>query len=546
MRKYKVVLADDEAEILEGMAKKVNWDALGFELVGLAENGIMALDYIEMYRPDVLITDVQMPFLNGLELIEKAVEFIPKAKIVVFSGYDLFEYAQKAVSLHASSYLLKPFSAKQLEKELIKLKEEMDAEWEEKRNVQLLEERYQQSFDIIRQNFLIGCIGGYVSKEGLASEGRKFNLGKNGNLYTIGLIKTVNETTVNKKGSIFENREELIPLAVQKIVHSVFTHHVPYYDFVLGDYLVLVVEVKKEEDVDVLIGQVNEVCRESREIIGKKFLSGIGNYYTGLEHLKTSYKEAKIAFEYSFLLDQKWAYTTYYKDVSLPKKEHYIDFEESDQRLLGNVIEFGNTRSIKDYFTTIFNTINVNHFSSNGYKIYIIEIITTLMKLLNTYRLENESLIYDALSGVQQELNNYSLEEIKKQLIAIAISMSEDVKSQTMDSTESIVKKAKLYIEDHYQDATLSVEDVSSVLYLSPTYFSTLFKKEAGISFVSYLNDTRLEIAAELLIKTTKKTYQIAEEVGYSEANYFSYVFKRKYHLPPTKYRREFGSEEAV
>ena len=155
---YKVLIADDEAEIRDGMIQRLDWGSLGFTVAASAENGVEALELLEQTKPDVIMTDIKMPFMDGLEFIEKAVEMLPTVKIIVFSGFDDFEYAQKAIRLNVEEYLLKPISSVQMSQSLIKLKKKMDKELEERRDIDLLRKNYTESYPIMREQFLSGIL----------------------------------------------------------------------------------------------------------------------------------------------------------------------------------------------------------------------------------------------------------------------------------------------------------------------------------------------------------------------------------------------------
>ena len=121
MEYYKILLVDDELEIRDGMIQKLDWHQLGYDVAAAAENGVEALEKADQVQPDVIMTDIRMPFMDGLEFIEKVIERLPAVKIIVFSGFDDFEYAQQAINLGVEEYILKPISARQLEESLIKL-----------------------------------------------------------------------------------------------------------------------------------------------------------------------------------------------------------------------------------------------------------------------------------------------------------------------------------------------------------------------------------------------------------------------------------------
>lgn len=173
---YKVLLIDDEAEIREGMAARIPWKELGFIICGTAENGVEALELAEKNHPDIIITDIQMPFMDGLTFIQKAQKMLPLSKFIVFSGYERFEYAQKAISLHVTEYLLKPFSSQDLIEVLIHTKNEMNQEKQQRRNLELLQKQFQENLPLLRQNFLLSCLSGLVTEESIIQQSASFKL----------------------------------------------------------------------------------------------------------------------------------------------------------------------------------------------------------------------------------------------------------------------------------------------------------------------------------------------------------------------------------
>ena len=161
---YKVLLVDDEEDIRVGISRKMDWSGLGFELVGEAENGRDALELAESVQPDVVLTDIKMPFMDGLELCSILTKRLPGSKFVVFSGFDDFEYAKQAVRMNVSEYILKPINAAELSAVLQKLKEQLDAERTERQNQETLRQRYEESLPVLRSLFLSRLLEGRVDR----------------------------------------------------------------------------------------------------------------------------------------------------------------------------------------------------------------------------------------------------------------------------------------------------------------------------------------------------------------------------------------------
>ena len=165
MEQYKVILVDDEVEVIDVMKKKIRWNDLGFDVVGSATNGVKALELVEKLQPDVVLTDIKMPYMDGLELARKLNQDYPNIYIMLCTGFDEFEYAKEAVHLEIKEYMLKPISATELSESLMKLKATLDREREEKLNVKKLEDYFQEVLPKLQSNFFISLIEGRVREE---------------------------------------------------------------------------------------------------------------------------------------------------------------------------------------------------------------------------------------------------------------------------------------------------------------------------------------------------------------------------------------------
>ena len=161
MERYKVILVDDEAEVIDMIEKKIHWNDLGFEVAGSATNGVKALELVEKLQPDVVLTDIKMPYMDGLELSRRLNREYPNIYIMLCTGFDEFEYAKEAVHLEIKEYMLKPVNATELSESLTNLKHTLDREREEKLNVKKLNDYFQEVLPKLQSNFFISLIGRY-------------------------------------------------------------------------------------------------------------------------------------------------------------------------------------------------------------------------------------------------------------------------------------------------------------------------------------------------------------------------------------------------
>ena len=415
---YNVMLVDDEEEVRVAIEKKINWEELGFKVVASAENGSDALEKALDCQPDVVMTDINMPFMNGLEFSKQLKAELPATKVVIFSGYDEFDYAKEAIELSAEEYILKPIDADELHQVFARIKVRLDDEFDKRRNFQILEKYYQESFPLFREQFIIGLIEGHIESERLKEISAEYGEGIRGNFYAVGIIKlSFDESQLNADSKRLLS-VSLNQLAKERLSTKKNYHCLNY----LGDVIVLGCFEDKEEYNEFEL-ELDQICKLSKKLLDIKTIAGIGAQVPVLEEISESYKTAKDASTYCSL---------YFENQAV---------------------------SIKDL--------------------------------------------------------------------------------EAKANANNLVEKAKDYISEHYKDSQLSVDRLCNVLNVSPNYFSTLFKKNTGLSFVNYLTNIRMEKAVWLLEHTDEKAYMIAGMIGYDEPNYFSYVFKKAYGISPSKYRQK-------
>lgn len=529
---YKVLLIDDEAEIREGMAARIPWEELGFKICGTAENGVEALELAEKNHPDIIITDIQMPFMDGLTFIQKAQKMLPLSKFIVFSGYERFEYAQKAISLHVTEYLLKPFSSQDLVEVLIHTKNEMNQEKQQRRNLELLKKQFQENLPLLRQNFLLSCLSGLVTVESIIQQSASFNLLAQGE-YSVLLF----DTGSLKNSSHFKGQEALYMMSIKQFVTENLSKLVANDTFVFGEYVVSVLIPEAAFDVDYLMKHVNEICREVSRENGEMVVAGLSQTVSHLSELPMAYEQSQDALAYSYRLDRQEWFATYIKDVVQPTA--LLILTEKEERQLTNLLKLGSIEDLEQIIASIFENIKAQHLTFQNYRVYLIEHLTLLLRVVTSYDFDPQQVFQEDVMKKIEILDKLSLEEMTSWFLQKSIQLNQSIQMTTIDSGKAAINKAKWLVKEKYQNPDLSIEDISQELFLSSAYFSSIFKKETGQSFVSYLTNERLKQAAHLLETTADKSYIIAEKVGYSEPNYFSYVFKKHYGLSPSKYRNQ-------
>ncbi len=534
MDKYTILLVDDEEEVMQGMMKRMDWDSLGFSIIGYASNGVKAFEMVEEFQPDVIMTDIKMPYMDGLELAGRVKEEFPAAKILFFTGFDEFEYAKEAVHLEAEEYILKPINAAELAEVFTRLKIKLDQEIHEKRNVEILRKYYLESLPLLQAEFYAALIEGRVLEEELSGYLSDYQLSFTGPCFSCLVIHT----------SSCQIPEQMNPLLLSTSVQKQAQEHLAKrwqakcFSY-LGD-TVLIAQLKNETAISDLTDECDRFCRYARRMIGAVVTIGIGQVYRGLLDMAQSYESAREAVSYRGIYGSSRAINR--KEVVPQKIMRSGAASDMELSAIFKMIRLGSAEDVEQAVEKYLEHTSASEKSLQQYHIDIMELISAL------YRFSMNHEIADGFLGDIRTLYTSLLDmepnALREWLTASCLSMRKAIISARNSSTKSFVSRAEEYVRNNYGNEELSLDCICEVLGVSNSYFSTIFKKETGSSFITYLTDYRMDRAACLLIETNEKSYMIAKKVGYTDPNYFSYVFKRRFGVSPSKYRTEHSERE--
>lgn len=531
---YKVMLVDDEEEVRSAIERRIDWESIGFRVVATAENGEEALEKAEQCVPDVVMSDIHMPFMDGLTFCRKLKELMPETKIVIFSGYDEFEYAKEAIKLEAEEYILKPIDAQELNQVFVRIKDRLDEELAKRRDIERLETYYKESLPILKEQYLISLLEGRLTK----SEIQQFVQNQEFLMESAFYVVCVLEADIRKDEDMKNSKmnKELISVSVQQLAKEELDKNGISYRILnyLG-VIVIIGFLKSTTEYMPLQNEMNQICRLCDKMLGVQVSAGIGNIYGNVRDLGYSYAEAKDAMAYRFVLNENQAISI--KDVEPNiSEEPFID--DSLLREVVKQIKVGEEESLKNSIDELIREMKKNFVSPFQLQLFFVEFYAELMKLARAYQL-NQDMLVQMNINIGNEIHQFAtLEALGDWITNTCMQLRSFIRKERKDTTRLITEKAIQYIQENYQDSNLSVDKVCSHLGVSPTYFSSLFKKETEMSFVAYLTKVRMEEAVRLLEETQEKSYVIAGMVGYEEPNYFSYVFKKYYGVSPSKYRQ--------
>lgn len=536
MELYNILLVDDETDVLEAMKKKIDWEALGFCLAGTAENGQEALEMAEQLHVDVVMTDIKMPYMDGLTLCKKLKENYRNIKVVIYSGFDDFEFAREAVHLEAEEYLLKPISSKDMENVFGKIKKKLDEEFNQHRNVNKLYEYYRKSLPAMQEQFVMGVLEGKITGERLKNMMETYELDLNAPYYVV--VNLYAEAAVKEQS---EKTAQLLNFSLRDMAEEYLKEKMSFYCINYLDEVIFIFMLQEDKEIENVLYHVDQICKMGSRVLDVQVTGAVGQPCNSLDTLLSSYQEAKTAMEYRTILGG--SQVLYIKDIE-PNPQDSVAFMEYDFQNLVRAVKIGDRKETDEAIQSFMDSLRNGCITPNQYQLICMELSTELMKIGRSYKLRTKQIFGAGEHIPWQELYKHlSVDELESWLREICNNLRHTLRHERSDSTIRLTEQAKAYIGEHYKENDLSAETLCHQLNVSAAYFSTIFKKEVGLSFVAYLTKIRLEHAVELLRTTEDKTYVIAEAVGYTEPNYFSYVFKKQYGISPSKYRANMAME---
>ncbi|MCR5742301.1 MAG: response regulator [Lachnospiraceae bacterium] len=530
----KVFLVEDEYAIREGIKRSVDWKNNDFELVGEAGDGEMAFPKILKTRPDILITDIRMPFMDGLELAGLVKKEMPDIRIVVLSGYDDFNYAKQAISIGVEEYMLKPVSGEVLMQELKKIAGAIEA----KRQEDLSRARYMRDMEEIRelerQKFMHDMIDGRISVTDSFVQGRELGIDITAQFYSIVLFQIFPKAMESGDMAGYSGPCEEIYSRIREAFED--RENVYLYEQV-GDVLVFLEKAdtasELESGIRHDIGRIGDIMKGFREWI---YFIAAGKPVERIRDVNNSYRDASRKFADRYMLDDSCVLYER-EDVSL--NIGGLDYKVLSQKTILQFLRNGTLMEVDDLVEEYCSGIGEEALSSMMFRQYVLmEALLSALAFLDSLGVDRER-AEEIIGDLQDPGRFVGTVEDARSYIRILLNTVIEYRNQMSDKKYTeIIEKAKNFIRDNYKTEDMSLQTVSSYVNVSSNHFSAVFRKETGETFIDYLTRVRMDRAGELLTCTSMKTSEIGFEVGYRDPHYFSYIFKKVWGMSPKEYRR--------
>lgn len=519
MKKYRFVLIDDEALIRKGTLKKLEPLADRIECVGEADNGKEAIELIERKLPDFAITDMQMPVMHGMELLPYLASHYPDMALIVISGYRNFDYIKQAISANAVEYLLKPFSAEDIQKTVKTILQKFESKSALTQQIQSSEEEKEQSrydYDLSTLHNLI--FGYHTSMPELRSE--KMNrINRTHSLVLISLNYLHGMPQQDVSEWLSENGFGDLALYLSD-------------DSLNQGFMILFLPHQNVLSIRNLIEQILNALRAWGSLAQTPPVIGISEVHHSLSELHAAYQETTNAIDCRSVQDESKSVFWF---EQTPEPAPFL-WEKQDEFLFR--IEAGMDEETR----TLLNELFERYEHSDGLR--LCDVKTHLYNLTEQCReiLRRYIKISDSSRQERSVLSTmthmFTLGELHRYFEQFFTNIARMLQTKSIYAIGDTVDKVQTYIRNNYQK-DLTQDFIASLFYLNRSYLSTAFKKKTGSKFVDFLNDVRIEAAESLLEKSDKKMAAVASAVGYDNVKYFFRVFKKRTGLTPEQYRKQ-------
>ncbi|GGH18783.1 response regulator [Paenibacillus segetis] len=523
----KILFADDEAVFRRYFRNVINWEANGYQVCGEAKNGLEALELVEQIRPDIAFIDINMPYMSGMELAAKVKTLYPTTFVLLVTGHSEFEYARQAVKIGVDDYILKPFDKEELLMALAKVKASMEKTRVEK-------DKTNKEQHVWKEGFLNLLISNTYEQdnETIQTQLKHYQLEEGSQLFKVVAVEIDGLHEQWPDSEEIRLRKYIIGNLLQDLVQTEGRH------FIFNgpeNRVISLIQFSGTQDKETFDSYgYEQLSALIKKHFGFSVTIGIGSPGEGIPSIRQSYMDSVIALRNKISMNHKDVVD--YQDITSRSANVGFYPSEMNEKLLIHLRQH-DEEGIKNNLDAILLYIQTKQLSSD----YIHMIMAGLVSLCLTYIYEMDKrvdqLLPEGFSPFKEIFNKPSLEAGFTWITDLYLTVAHHSKGTKRSKSAKLLNSAREYIDTHYSDNQLKVEDVAKHLYIQPRYLLKIFKQELGISVSDYIFEMRMQRAKDLLVSGHNlRLTDIAEMVGYSDPGHFSKSFKRNTGLSPSEY----------
>ena len=536
---YKVIIVDDEQNVRDRLINQLEKFSDSFEVVGTYENGYDALvgGGVSL-SPDLIITDVKMPFIDGIELIKRAKMELPLVQSIIISGFDSFDFAKQAIELGVISYITKPITIEDLSQALSKAKDEINKKLYVNKDVPELEAQMKTALKIIQDSDLCQLITMKDLPINFNDKLRRDQIDldyKYTEIASFDFDQDGDSITYNDNEIVNYNLEKYIEEEIKVLnqFHKSTIHYIVFYSSTKEmNMFLLSNDILNKEDIQKVLFSVIAKIKKVTNMSLSVGLSEVGENTVTLNYRKL-YRHAKRALEYRTVIGTN--IVLFYEDINFDKV-HSKTIDENDYKAITYEILYGKKEEAHDKIAHLLLMVTPETFKDNYYFL-LNNLLDSILKACISLKSLYEE-YHPHIDIVKRLFNLKSNESTLKFFDELVDQILKINKNERLSGVELAYKQIKNYIDANFQNPNISLEDVAKELSYSLSYISAILKNH-NTSFTKYLTDARMEKAKLLIAKKENKLVYIAQEVGYEDPYYFSHCFKKYFGVSPLEYRKQ-------
>lgn len=534
---YKLIVIEDEAIEREGLVRLTDWRSLGIEVVHAACDGLEGYQKCCEIKPDIIIADIKMPGMNGLELLRQVKTFIPGIKSVIVSGFNDFEYAREAICLNASSYILKPFEESELIPVLQSIVSDLDRNRRETEERLILNNKLREYDLNARNSLILQIIQKKCDINSVKSDLVKWNIPLNDTYMALAALK-ISCSDLNSRNSVILHKRSFEEVAKGYLNDKAIILDIN--EELTGILFISAPPALKIRDAELFTRYVRKLLGDIQIDPGFKIRAGVGCAVNNISLLHGSYNEALAALCMEFhMADEKVVsfdnIKIYCDRYNTAKNKVAFDINNYKSKILFCVKSL-DKQGVLALQAELLNHLEMNYVPENDLKSFFSKFIFELSFAL--YEMNEET---GQICGREDELSNYlnslcSFSQLRDWFNKLLLDIFEGMEAFRTRKSENVVQKVIDIIKSEYMNG-ISIRTISDSINISPNYLGAIFRKSTGKNFNEYLTELRME-KAKVLIRTKKyKIAQVGEMVGIPNESYFCVVFKNVVGISPGIYQ---------
>jgi two-component system response regulator YesN len=532
---YKLVIVDDEPTVRFGLSSYFDWSAYEIEIAGEADDGDVALDVIDRTQPDLVLTDVRMPSMDGIQMANTISERYPHIKIVFVSGHDDADYLKSALKVKAVDYIFKPVNMQELTAVIERVVGVLQAEKRERELIKDMQIKLAQSMPLLREKFLMSIIRDGIVNSDRVQDRIDF-LGLDLPLeaaYWVLAIRMDNTAEVLETRS--ERDQQLLSFSVLNIIQELIDLNMGgcVFENEIGEF-VGILRMQEENQEDLLFALAQKVRDSLYNYLKISVTIGVGERITRLDSLPKSYSQAANAADQRWFLGKSQIISMDHLEQVEP--DVYRFDPAQNERIIAS-LRAADTDKVLAELADIYKSISRSRKEGFQYgrnvSLQLLLLASRTLLELNVQRQLADDKEGELLAKVfRQE----TMGDLRRLVEAHLIAVCERIGEKRSGKPKNVIERIRLIMEERFAE-NLQVGDLAKEVFLSTTYLCLLFKQETGETINEYITKVRLDKAKELLRDPGNKFYEVCEAVGYSDPSYFSKLFKKHTGFTPSSYR---------